>query len=296
MKPLTPSKISKRGPTHKAKTGFTLIELLVVIAIIAILAAILLPALAKAKYKALVNNCVSNYHQWGVMVNVYANDDSQGYMPSWPAVSSGGNPTDVSPNFVTNLVPFGMTMPMFFCPARPDDYGGPFGANAWFQKYHFGRQMLTINDVSSWFNDSQDPGGRDYGYNSGYSKLLHDWWVPRTASSGGLISNGQELFPMVGGSGESTPVGSPGWPRKTSDLNVGTGPIISDISEAMKGSRNVSSIPAYENPGKFVQTGEAHFYNGVLNSVNVAFADGRVETHPAITMQWQYEAQSSYFY
>src|SRR5512133_1967183 len=108
-----------RNPKRRA---FTLIELLVVIAIIAILAAMLLPALSSAKFKAKVTNCTSNYRQWGVVAGLYASDDAQSRLPSWPVASAQRQPWDVATNMTMELFPLGAIVQLWFCPVRPAEF------------------------------------------------------------------------------------------------------------------------------------------------------------------------------
>lgn len=262
------------GGCRPCSRGFTLIELLVVIAIIAILAAMLLPALGKAKQKTQGVYCMNNGKQLMLSIQMYAVDNRELYPPNpddgntvtghnWcPGQAGPGGGNEYDPNILKNqeknllAIYNSKNVAIYKCPADPRKSGRPNGESATDSSFT-GKMIPTARSIS--MNQAMGTVCRSFkGSGSGHSG------APTAAVDGPWLTGTHQYNPAGWNTyGKASSIGAPG-PAK----------VWSIIDENVLGLNDAGFAVSVVQQ-KWVDF--PGYYHG--NACGFAFLDGHSEIH-----------------
>ncbi|HEY1790315.1 MAG TPA: hypothetical protein VGJ73_19370, partial [Verrucomicrobiae bacterium] len=238
------------------------------IAIIAILAAILMPVLDKARFRAEEASCLSNFHQWGAAANLYA-DENQQRLPVIPDAGgqfySEDDPNDVSTNLLVGMQPYQINVQQWFCPVREAAFT--------LAEQSLGRPIVTIPDLLAYYQS----------LGLGMVQAQHCWWVPRGGSASLHVTASITL---------SNPINNARWAARLTDTCVNANPIVTDmINNASVGAHifdeNMADLGTFQGGHPLLPANSAR--GGGLNPITVsrAYGDGHAEQVPAKQINWR---------
>jgi prepilin-type N-terminal cleavage/methylation domain-containing protein/prepilin-type processing-associated H-X9-DG protein len=242
-------KTQPRG-TLETRLGFTLIELLVVIAVLAILAALLLPALARGKANAKSAACKSNLRQLGLALNMYAHDYDK--YPGNAAMYSGGQFWRIWGTGMNWLIPY--TTRRFYI-ENPD--------LAWTQFTDGRCSVFSCPAVEPRVLSLPSPPGGLYSLDYGYNELGTGW------KSGGLgLGFIVEVASFAKNGGLGQPLGARHYVNPADVRNPGDTISIGDGASWLAPNHPNGIIDSYHANAVFLR------HQG---RANVALSDGHVE-------------------